>query len=155
MSAGLEKYACELALELAAHVHSLDPALMKSLAWVESAWNPHAVSSVGAQGLCQLMPRTSDELGVAHPFDAMQSALAGGAYLRGLLTHYKGDMRLALAAYNWGRGHLDHARALAASDDAVRLPAEVDRYVRAVLEQRELFAAKGPLLTFAKPEGQS
>lgn len=150
MSAGLAKYAAEIALEAAAHVHQLDPALLKSLAWLESSWNAHAVSSVGAQGLCQLMPATADELGVAHPLDALENALAGAAYLRGLLTHYQGDLRLALCAYNWGRGHVDRARAA-----GVPFPVEVERYARAVVEHQELFAAKGQLLSFEqpKPEG--
>lgn len=146
MGAGIEKYACELALETAAHVHALDAEVMKSLAWVESAWNPQAVSSAGAQGLCQLMPRTADELGVAHPFDAMQNALAAAGYLRGLVAHYQGDLWLALCAYNWGRGHVDHVLSTHARD---QIPADVQRYARAVMDQRELFEAKGALLSFA------
>lgn len=137
--ASLEHYAAEVALEAAAALHGVEPALMKGLAWIESHWNTHAVSPVGARGLCQIMPATGDDLGLQHPFDAMQNAIAAASYLRSLLNHYHGDLWLALAAYNWGRGHVDRAR-MEAGGGIPSVPASVAAYCTNVLEQRERFA---------------
>ena len=69
----------------------------------ESAYNPAAVSPVGAQGLMQLMPETAEELGVQDSFNPGQNLLGGSKYLKQLLDKYDGDLDSALAAYNWGR----------------------------------------------------
>lgn len=73
----------------------------------ESGGRPCAVSWKGAQGLMQLMPATSAELGVKDPFDPRQSVEAGTRLLRQLLTKYKNDVTLALAAYNAGEARVD------------------------------------------------
>ena len=48
--------------------YHLDPALVRAVIQVESAWNPGAVSSAGAMGLMQLMPATGRRYGARHPF---------------------------------------------------------------------------------------
>ena len=73
---------------------------------VESAYQPDAVSSAGAQGLAQLMPGTARDLGVTDPFDPAQNVAGGGAYIAQMLARYE-DVRLALAAYNAGPGRVD------------------------------------------------
>ena len=56
----------------------------------------------------QLMPKTAAEMGVSNSFDPAQNIMAGTRYLRQLLDRYQGDVRLALAAYNWGIGNLEN-----------------------------------------------
>ena len=75
--------------------------LLKAVIAVESAFNPHAVSRAGAQGMMQLMPATAAELGVSDPFDAAQNIDGGARYLAALLRAFS-DEKLALAAYNAG-----------------------------------------------------
>jgi soluble lytic murein transglycosylase-like protein len=73
----------------------------------ESGGRPCAVSWKGAQGLMQLMPATSQELGVKDPFDPRQSVEAGTRLLKQLLSKYNNDVSLALAAYNAGEARVD------------------------------------------------
>lgn len=90
-----------------ANKYNLDPALIRAIIAVESNGDPKAVSPAGAQGLMQLMPGTAAEMGVTDPFDPVQNIMGGAAYLRRLLDRYQGNVRLALAAYNWGMGNLE------------------------------------------------
>ena len=90
----------------AAHRHGLPEALIRAVIMAESAFDPLAVSSAGAQGLMQLMPALSDELGVSNAFDPRQNIMAGAKYLKSLLEGQKGNIELALASYNAGPGNV-------------------------------------------------
>ena len=92
------------AIDRIAAQHDIDAALVRAVIHAESAFNPQARSSAGAQGLMQLMPQTAAELGVGNPFDAEQNIDGGARYLAGLLQRYDQDVRLATAAYNAGPG---------------------------------------------------
>lgn len=102
-----KEYDFDHIIEEASRLYGVESALVKAVIKVESAGNPQAVSPAGAQGLMQLMPNTAAELGVTHPFDPVQNIMGGTRYLRQLLDRYQGDIRLALAAYNWGMGNLE------------------------------------------------
>lgn len=94
------------ALAEAAVKHDVPVRLLEAVAKKESNFNPRAVSPVGAQGLMQIMPITQRHLGVSNPFDPSESLDAGAKYLRENLDRYKGDVALALAAYNAGPGNV-------------------------------------------------
>jgi soluble lytic murein transglycosylase-like protein len=83
--------------------YRLDPALLASVARVESDFNPRAVSRVGAKGVMQLMDETASDYGVSNVYDPAENIDAGARHLRDLLIAFDGDLRLALAAYNAGR----------------------------------------------------
>ena len=97
----------EQAIEEAAEKYGVDRSLIRAVIGAESSGNALAVSPAGAQGLMQLMPGTAAELGVKNSFDPVQNVMAGTRYLRRLLDRYRGDVKLALAAYNWGMGNLE------------------------------------------------
>src|ERR1700733_465054 len=81
--------------------------LIRGVIAQESGAHPCAVSWKGAQGLMQLMPATSEQFGVKDPFDPHQNIEAGTKLLKQLLTKYKDDVSLALAAYNAGEARVD------------------------------------------------
>jgi len=97
----------ESIIQEAAQRYRVEPGLIRAVIQAESGGNPSAVSRAGARGLMQLMPETAAELGVTNPFDPTQNIMGGTSYLRRLLDRYRGDVKLALGAYNWGMGNLE------------------------------------------------
>jgi soluble lytic murein transglycosylase-like protein len=96
----------------AAQGEGIDPELAFRLVRVESNFNPRARSYAGAMGLTQLMPGTARSIDRrmadrSRLLDPDANLRVGFRYLRTLLRHYDGDVRLALLAYNRGEGNVD------------------------------------------------
>ena len=89
-------------IRAAAEKHGLDEKLIVRVIAAESNFNPKAVSRKQAQGLMQLLPQTAAQYAVANVFDPAQNIEAGAHYLKDLLEKYRGNLSLALAAYNAG-----------------------------------------------------
>ena len=89
-------------VEIAARTYGVDKALVHAVISAESGYNAQAVSRTGARGLMQLMPETARRYGVRNSMDPVDNINGGVKYLHDLLTMFKGDMKLAVAAYNAG-----------------------------------------------------
>ncbi|QIM51355.1 transglycosylase SLT domain-containing protein [Hydrogenophaga crocea] len=87
--------------------YGLEPGLVYAVIRAESNFNVHAVSDKNAQGLMQLIPETAARFAISKPFDAEQNIRGGMSYLRWLLSYFRGQVPLAVAAYNAGEGAVD------------------------------------------------
>ncbi len=111
----------------AADIHGIDSALIKAVIKAESDFDHLAISRAGAMGLMQLMPGTADSYRVDDTFDPWSNIDGGVRYLKYLLDQYRGNLPLALAAYNAGEASV--------SKYNNRIPPyqETQTYVRRVL----------------------
>jgi len=115
--------------------YDMDTALVKAVIKAESDFDPHAVSRKGAQGLMQLMPEKAQELSVSNPFDPHQNLEGGISHLKALLEQFKGDRRLALAAYNAGASAV-------LQNNGIPPYEETQNYVRKVLAYMKHFQGR-------------
>ena len=128
------------------------PTEIALLPFIESAFNPQAVSSAKAAGMWQFMPATGTY------FDLKQNAFrddrravldstrAALDYLQKLYGMF-GDWELALAAYNWGEGSVSKALArnkaagLGLSYSELNMPNETRYYVPKLQAVKNIIAA--------------
>ncbi len=92
----------EAIIDTCATEYGVDKSLVKAVIQAESGYNPNALSRKGAAGLMQLMPKTAQDLKVSDSFNPAENIRGGVRYLRFLLDTFKGDVAMALAAYNAG-----------------------------------------------------
>ena len=116
------------------------PTELALLPFIESAFNPQAVSSAKAAGMWQFMPATGKDFALKQNVfrddrrDVLASTRAALDYLQKLHRMF-GDWHLALAAYNWGEGSVGRAIAknqklgLGTSYTELSMPTETRQYV--------------------------
>lgn len=92
----------EQIIKICSDKYGVSASLIKAVIHAESGYNPNAVSQKGASGLMQLMPGTARSLKVVNSLDPKDNVEGGVKYLRFLLDTFRGDVSLALAAYNAG-----------------------------------------------------
>jgi membrane-bound lytic murein transglycosylase D len=139
------------------------PTELALLPFIESAFNPQAVSSAKAAGMWQFMPATGKHFELTQNAfrddrrDVLASTRAALDYLQKLYGMF-GDWHLALAAYNWGEGSV--GRAIAKNKKAglgttyldLKMPAETRLYVpklqavKNILTNPDAFNANLPLI---------
>ena len=137
------------------------PTELALLPYIESAFNPQAVSSAKAAGMWQFMPATGTYFDLTQNafrddrLDVLASTRAALDYLQKLYDMF-GDWHLALAAYNWGEGSVSRAikrnelQGLGTSYTDLNMPAETRNYVpklqavENIIAQPERFNAELP-----------
>ncbi len=87
--------------------YKVDSKLVLSIITAESNFKIKAKSNADAHGLMQLIPATAERFNVKNAYNASQNIKGGVAYLRWLLSYFRGDVTLAVAAYNAGEGAVD------------------------------------------------
>lgn len=131
-SVRLNTTAYQAEVRAAAAEFGVEEAIIRAVMHAESAFNPNALSRVGAQGLMQLMPATADRFGVVNPFDPAQNIRGGVQYLAWLLKRFEGDLTLAAAGYNAGEGAVDRHKGVPPYNETRRYVERVgllaDRY---------------------------
>jgi hypothetical protein len=110
--------------------------LIQAVIQQESGSKPCAVSPKGAMGLMQLMPDVAERMRVKDPFDPKESVDGGVKLLKQLLDKYKGDVSLALGAYNAGEQKVDQ------TGTVPDIP-ETKNYVKSITRQISTPAAVG------------
>ncbi|UNK50615.1 lytic transglycosylase domain-containing protein [Lysobacter sp. S4-A87] len=123
----------------AARQHGVDESIVRAIIHAESAYNPNALSRVGAQGLMQLMPATARRFGVSNAFDASQNIQGGVQYLAWLLKRFNNNLTLAAAGYNAGEGAVDKYK-------GVPPYSETQRYVVRVAQLAERYRGAGSVV---------
>ena len=114
---------CSHAAAVAAE-HDLPVPFFANLIQQESGFKSHVVSSAGAQGIAQFMPRVARAYGLENPFDPLHSLSVSARFLRELLGQF-GNIGLAAAAYNAGPRRVQDWMARRG-----KLPDETRNYVR-------------------------
>ena len=106
--------------------YGLPPGTLSGVGYVESRYNPRAVSPAGAQGLMQFMPATARGVGLSNPFDPSASIDAAGNLLSQNMKATGGNLRNALMMYNAGtnpsRWHPSYADSVLAHAQSLAPP---------------------------------
>ena len=139
------------------------PTELALLPFIESAFNPQAMSVARASGMWQFMPATGKDFDLKQNLfrddrrDVLASTRAALDYLQMLYGQFN-DWQLALAAYNWGQGNVQRAvdrnlkAGLGADYDSLRMPDETRNYlpklqaVKNIVLQPQAFAISLPAL---------
>ena len=104
-----------------ARQEGIEPNLAYGLVKTESTFQEKAVSPVGARGLTQVLPRTARWLlpgtSAEDLFDRRTNLRVGFKYLSDMIDKYRGDVKLALLAYNRGPGTVDRELSRGADPD--------------------------------------
>jgi len=144
------------------------------LAFVESGYNPTAVSRAYAVGMWQFMPATGRQYGLRQDWwiderrDPYMSTHAAADYLEKLYEQFDGDWFLALAAYNAGPGKIGRALKATETDNfldlmkankdlsgSLRIKKETEQYVPRFIAISKIMRNKDLLdLEPAKPDSK-
>ncbi len=121
----------------AAKANDIDAALISAIIYVESSFNPSAVSRGGAVGLMQLTPEIARRYDVRNSHDPEQNIHGGARHLHDLMRQFNNNMHLVIAAYNAG------GQAVMKYGNSIPPYRETQAYVPKVLEIYNLYSIGG------------
>ncbi len=128
-----ERAKIDAMVEAAAKRHGVELALVKAVVAAESAYDPQAVSRVGALGLMQIMPGTGADYGVSERqklFDPETNLDTGTRHLKRLLGKYNNDYGRVIMAYNAGEGVVDRTGSMVTYAETLSYTEAVIRHYR-------------------------
>jgi len=138
-------------IHLAAAEAGIDPNLLAGLVYAESRGKAGAISSIGALGLCQLLPSTAAEVAArihvkGPPFTPQDNLRLGADYLRHMIAYCDGDVDLGLLSYRLGPSRVKQLVAAAGGSEAWFAAIREQQpspwgYREQVMEIRDRFAA--------------
>ena len=138
-------------IQAAAAEAGIDPNLLAGLVYAESRGKPGAISSIGALGLCQLMPPTAAEVALrlkidGPPYTPQDNLRLGADYLRHMIAYCDGDVDLGVLSYRLGPARVKRRAAAAGGQEAwfAEIRAEQPSpwgYLEQVMQMRSRFAA--------------
>lgn len=120
--------------------HGVNPDLLESQSFQESGFNRNALSSAGAEGSAQFMPKTGAAYGLrssADRRDPVKAADAMARHMKDLLKRYNGDIDLSLIAYNAGPDVADRVRR------GGGMPTETKKYIPAIKAHYDQLMKRG------------
>lgn len=112
---------------------NIDPSLVLAVIEQESSFKVDAKGSKNEIGLMQLMPEVwsayakSNPAEFNDPSEPRQNIKVGIQEIKSHLDRYQGDVKSALAAYNWGSGNLAKSK---------KIPKVVEGYIGSVLQKK-------------------
>ena len=112
---------------------NIDPSLVLAVIEQESSFKVDAKGSKNEIGLMQLMPAVwssyakSNPAEFNDPSEPRQNIKVGIQEIKSHLDRYQGDVKFALAAYNWGSGNLAKSK---------KIPKVVEGYIGSVLQKK-------------------
>jgi hypothetical protein len=111
----------------------------------ESAYNTRAVSKTGAIGLMQILPSTAEEISddIGRKYYSLykiaDNIQMGSWYLYKMTRRFKGDIQLAIKAYNCGPEYVERV----IGGDYTDYPSETKAYLKLVTERKKNFEDAG------------
>lgn len=124
----------------AAVMYNIPPSLIAAVIHAESGFDPFAMSNKGAMGMMQITPETWTSLGGrgGSPFNPHLNIQLGTKYLRELLTQFRGNLMLTIAAYNAGPGAVEKYRTIPPFSETRMYVPKVLRYYQQYRRMLEL-----------------
>jgi soluble lytic murein transglycosylase-like protein len=136
----------------AARAAGIPESFAVSVARAESGFRSHSISSTGAMGVMQLMPRTAASFDVVDPFDPESNARGGTRYLASLWQRYRGDRMRVAAAYNAGERGVPRTGAMRVPSSTLSYAAHVTRLAKREHAQAATVVLSAPLVITASTD---
>lgn len=124
------------AAEKASAKYGVDKDLIMAIINHESAYKPNVTSSIGAQGLMQILPSNFANLGITDGYNIEQNVDGGAKLLRKCMDLYNGDEKMGLIAYAGGCGVMEK-RGVHSYSDLYKMPDEAKKAVPEILAMYE------------------
>ncbi|GAC1406894.1 MAG: lytic transglycosylase domain-containing protein [Burkholderiaceae bacterium] len=134
--------------------YNVDPLLVMAVIAVESGFNVNARSPKNAQGLMQLIPETAQRFQVKNALDAEDNIRGGIAYLKWLLSYFKGNVQMVAAAYNAGEKAVERYHGVPPYPETQDYVRKIARLYQKTDHPYQISTTASPAFAFGRPVRQ-